>query len=105
MGKEQAEHADDAVKPARDAADSGSWEKYVEVQGGPLASRKSMPIKTASAWNDRLGKYEEPLGSQVIGIESGGVVYVFRIHEWTIERRCEAVPPWSSVYNYTLDGS
>ena len=37
--------------------------------------------------NDKPGRYDEPIGNQILGVSLGGVTYVTRLHEWTIEYR------------------
>ncbi len=113
------------------ATDRGDWSRYVELMGGARAKRKEQPVTLAKAWSDEPGRYHEPLGWQLHGLECGSLVIPTRIHEWTIrskpiaQRRAdtpaldetahvgaqpneneyngilEASPPWSSVNNCT----
>lgn len=68
------------------AADTGNWRHFVEVMGGPTAGRKARPVQLWRAWNDKPGRYGDPLGEQIAGVSAGAVVVPTRIHEWRIER-------------------
>lgn len=87
------------------AADAGNWARYVEVQGGPDVPRKLHPVRLAKAWSDKPGRYGDPAGERVFGVEceSGQVVRVTRVHTWEIKRaaRRGARGPWSPVNNCT----
>lgn len=66
------------------AADQGDWATFVRLMGGPNARRSDMPIKLHKVWNDRLGRYGEPIGKRIVGIEWDNVICVTRLHQWTI---------------------
>lgn len=87
------------------ASDNGDWCKFIQVLGGVDVKRADLPVKVARVWNDKPGRYGEPLGFQVYGVESGAVVVPTRIHSWTIKRgsgaSVEPAPPWSPVNNCT----
>jgi hypothetical protein len=72
-----------------DAADKGEWDRFVTLMGGPEAKRKDFPITIAKQWNDKLNRYKEPKGEEIIGIAWARVVFPTRIHTWTIQQRCE----------------
>ena len=40
---------------AAEAADSGNWQKYVELQGGPVVARKDLKITLLKVWSDSGG--------------------------------------------------
>ena len=40
-------------------------------------------------WSDEPGRYGEPKGWRVLGVELNGVVTITRIHEWTIEKKSD----------------
>lgn len=77
------------LNQAFQAADDGDWQSFVQLMGGPTAKRKDQPLKLAKAWNDRPGKYGEPLGWQVFGLEADNLVLPSRIHQWTVQARSE----------------
>ncbi len=45
------------------------------------------PVRIERIYNDKLGRYDEPIGEQIWGVRLGAVTYVTRLHEWTIEHR------------------
>jgi hypothetical protein len=75
----------DSIKECHTAADNGDFLGYLKFMGGACQKVKSLPIKIFKVWSDKLGKYGEPLGNVIKGIEYKGQFLVTRIHEWTIE--------------------
>lgn len=75
------------LSDAFEAADTGNWKHFVELMGGPGASRKDRPIQLARLWNDRLGRYWEPIGEEIFGVQAGEVVCPTRPHRWIVERQ------------------
>lgn len=69
---------------ARTAADEGDWAKYVELMGGVTARWVDHPIKLHKVWSDHPGRYGEPVGQRIMGVECGSVIHVTRIHQWTV---------------------
>jgi hypothetical protein len=64
------------------AADEADWARFTELMGGPDAPRKKHPIKLHKAWNDALGRYGEPIGERIYGVECDSVITVTRVHTW-----------------------
>ena len=54
--------------------------------GGPTAPRKEHPISLTKCWSDKNGRYGEPIGEKVIGVESLDSMTVTREHEWEIKK-------------------
>jgi len=79
------------LQELQEAADKGEWNRFVTLMGGPEAKRKDFPIAVAKQWNDKLNRYKEPKGDEIIGIAWGRVVFLTRIHTWTIQHRCEPI--------------
>jgi hypothetical protein len=52
--------------------------------GGPTASRKTHPIRLHKVWSDAAGRYGEPLGEQIKGVEGDDFTVVSRTHVWEI---------------------
>ncbi len=77
------------LQELHEAADKGEWDRFVMLMGGPEAKRKDFPISLAKQWNDKPNRYREPEGEEIIGITWASVVFPTRIHQWTIEHRCE----------------
>lgn len=99
---------EESIEAARLHADAGNWCGYVEAQGGPTVARDVRPVKLARAWSDKAGRYGEPVGDVVMGVECGPVVVVSRVHEWHVTRGVSdkgrggtLFRPWSPVNNYT----
>ena len=73
------------LEEAREAADDGDWAAYTEAQAGPMTDPRNCPIRLAKVWSDALGRYGEPVGYQVIGIEQDSMIIQTRLHTWTVE--------------------
>jgi hypothetical protein len=67
------------------AADSGDWHNFIKLFGGPNIERKDFIVTVAKNWNDKLNRYQEPTGYQIIGVDFGRVVIVTRDYQWKIE--------------------
>lgn len=67
------------------AADKSDW-------CGSLELMATNPVKIEKIYNDKLGRYDEPIGDQILGVSLGAATNVTRLHEWTIEYR-----PGSSI--------
>ena len=72
------------------AADQGDWATFVRLMGGANARRGDMPITLHKVWNDRPGRYGEPVGEQIVGIAWDKVICITRLHQWTINTASEA---------------
>ncbi len=115
---------------AQAAADQGKWWQFIQLMGGVTSKRKDNPIKLMKIESKELGKYGDPIGKKICGIETDTIQLPTRLHQWQIqkipvnteptERRSAkrlsgsdngsdreaafaAQPPWSSVNNCTLD--
>jgi hypothetical protein len=71
------------------AADKGEWDRFVTLMGGPTAKRKDFAISLAKQWNDEPNRYKEPKGDEIVGITWEKVVFPTRIHQWTVQHRCD----------------
>jgi hypothetical protein len=75
------EHTD-RMRQARSAADVGNWARYVEVMGGPIVSRRDLPVRVAytragERFDHKAGEsYPAPLTRY--GEEAKGVIYGVR---------------------------
>lgn len=69
------------------AADSGDWQNFVKLMGGPNMRRKDCPVKVLKKWSDKPNRYQEPSGYQIIGLDFNRVVIVTRTMQWKIEYR------------------
>lgn len=72
------------IRVAVAAADDGDWARFTELMGGPDAPRKKHPIKLYKAWSDEPGRYGEPVGERIYGVECDSVIAVTRIHTWVV---------------------
>ena len=96
--------------------------------GGVTAKRKDIPIKLMKGDCKELGKYGDPIGLKICGVEADSIQLLTRLHQWRIEKVATdeqstkrldaqrsygsgsdhevafaAQPPWSSVNNCTYD--
>lgn len=83
--------AEGVLADAWEAVDEGNWKRFVELMGGAQASRKDHPIRITRQWNDRLGRYYEPVGYQTFGVECGSTVCATRLHRWRVMRQSPKV--------------
>lgn len=72
---------DTAIACAKD----NDWAGYILAQGGIAQSRSDQYIKLYKEWSDTLGKFREPIGNVVRGIQAFGFTLITRIHKWTIK--------------------
>ena len=54
--------------------------------GGTTAKRKDNPIKLMKIDSKERGKYGDPIGKKIWGIETGAIQLPTRLHQWHIER-------------------
>jgi replication gene A protein len=113
---------------AQQAADQGEWWQFIQLMGGVTTKRKDIPIKLMKEDCKELGKYGDPIGQKICGVETDSIQLPTRLHQWRIEK-CSvdtqstkrldakrphgsgsdredafaAQPPWSSVNNCTLN--
>lgn len=111
---------------AQQAADENEWWKFIQLMGGTSAKRKDNPIRLMKEDCMEPGKYGDPIGQKICGVETDSIQLPTRLHQWRIER-CSvgtesmnrhaakspsgsvsdredtfaAQPPWSSVNNCT----
>jgi hypothetical protein len=111
------------LQEAQEAADKGEWWCFIQLMGGTTAKRKDQPIKLAKETIEELGKYGEPMGEKICGVQTNVTVLPTRLHQWHIEKLSRlsgstqsarperaparpdafaAKPPWSSVNNCTV---
>ncbi|MFN0317195.1 MAG: replication endonuclease [Burkholderiales bacterium] len=67
-----------------EAANKSLWCDYVSVMGGSSLPRKDRPVRLAREWHDLPGRYEEPIGFRVFGIEGGDHLLRTRLHSWHV---------------------
>ena len=67
-------------------------------------TRADFPLALTRIWSDRLGRYGEPVGYKVQGVQAGNVVVATRLHEWKIRLSGQLLHPWSPVNNCTVPG-
>ena len=54
--------------------------------GGATAKRKDNPIKLMKIDSKERGKYGDPIGKKICGVETDTVQLLTRLHQWHIER-------------------
>ena len=111
---------------AQQAADQGEWWQFIQLMGGATTKRKDNPIKLMKIDSKEPGKYGDPVGQKICGVQTDAFQLRTRLHQWRIERcaadklptiehcrmrlsgsGCDrknafaAQPPWSSVNNCT----
>lgn len=114
------------LQQAQEAADQGKWWLFIQLMGGATTNRKDNPIRLLKIDSQQPGKYGDPTGKKICGVETDTIQLPTRLHQWliqkipvnteSIERRSAkrpsesgsdheaafaAQPPWSSVNNCT----
>ncbi|MBX9895878.1 MAG: replication endonuclease [Nitrosomonas sp.] len=74
------------LEQARQAVDQGQWWQFVQLMGGTTANRKDNPIKLMKIDSKELGKYGDPIGKKICGVETDTIQLLTRLHQWHIER-------------------
>ena len=115
------------LQQAQQAADQGKWWLFIQLMDGSTAKRKDNPIKLMKIDSQEPGKYGDPIGKKICGVETETIQLPTRLHQWRIEKYVEenvlilngkilrlsgsgcdrknavaAQPPWSSVNNCTI---
>lgn len=72
------------LQAAFDAADTGDWAQFLQVLGGATPKRNALPVKLTKVESDQTGKYGDPIGEKIIGVEAGSIVIQTRIHQWKV---------------------
>lgn len=72
------------LQQAFEAADSGNWAQFLQTLGGATPKRKDLPIHLAKTETEGIGRYGDPKGKKIVGIQAGAIVLPTRIHQWRI---------------------
>lgn len=72
------------LRDAFEAADSGNWAQFLMVLGGATPKRSTLPVKLAKVESNETGKYGDPVGKRIIGVEADSIILPTRIHQWKI---------------------
>ena len=116
------------LEQARKAADQKEWWKFIQLMGGTTAKRKDNPISLLNIDSQKPGKYGDPIGKKICGVQTDSIQLPTRLHQWQIRKitvdtelteqqaamrtrgsdsgsdraaAFAAQPPWSSVNNCT----
>lgn len=98
---------DGIAEQVRLAADEGNHFLYIKNMGGMNQGRDCYTVKLFKEPTGKLGKYEEEIQEQIIGIlDASGEFFAAPLHKWEIKKvsnNSEAAfdLPWSSVNNCT----
>lgn len=75
---------DDHLKALINAADSGNWQAFTELSGGPTAARNSQPLRAMYIVKDKPNKYGEA-ANKILGLIFHGMKAIkTRLREWTV---------------------
>lgn len=119
LRRTEAEGLSETVEAARIAADVGDWARYVEVMGGPLVSRRDLPVRLAMTrpgmrWNVSAQleedaprtRYGDAAPASVYGVRdvARGRAFQSRRYRWEIRRgsvgdAAQPRRPWTRVNN------
>ena len=85
------------IESARLAAEEPSWSAYMEAQGGARPPLSGWAVRLHKCYVAEPGLYGDPLGMQVTGVESDGLVEITRAGEWRIEWPISR--PWCGFFS------
>ncbi len=54
--------------------------------GGTTSKRKDNPIKLLKIESKELGKYGDPIGQKICGVQTDSLQLPTRLHQWRIEK-------------------
>jgi hypothetical protein len=102
------------LEDARLAADGGDWEKYLELQGGVVASRADMPLRvyTVERVDTDTGEVISNRYGEIVGKVEGIVMMETdrlktRLHIWRIQPKAgqpaKTTPAWAEDVQYAAD--
>ena len=74
------------LQQAQQAVDQGKWWQFIQLMGGATAMRKDNPIKLMRIDSKERGKYGDPIGKKICGVETDTAQLPTRLHQWHIER-------------------
>ena len=75
--------------------------------GGVTSTRKDNPIKLMKIESKELGKYGDPIGQKICGVQTDSIQLPTRLHQWRIERCTVNTEPteWRSAKHPSGSGS
>lgn len=69
------------LQQAQQAVDQGKWWLFIQLMGGATANRKDNPIKLMKIDSKERGKYGDPIGKKICGVETGTIQLSTRLHQ------------------------
>lgn len=70
------------LKEAFEAADAGQWAEFLKVMGGATPKRKELPITLAKVESEETGRYGDPIGKKIIGVQTESTLLQTRTRQW-----------------------
>lgn len=74
------------LQQAQHAADQGKWWQFIQLLGGTTTKRKDSPIRLMKEERKELGKYGDPIGQKICGVETDSIQLLTRLYQWRIEK-------------------
>ena len=74
------------LQQAQQAADQNKWWQFIQLMGGTTSKRKDNPIKLLKIESKELGKYGDPIGQKICGVQTDSLQLPTRLHQWRIEK-------------------
>ena len=99
----------------RQAAQNGDWASFVNLMGGPFATRKDIKVKLAYGARQKLdketgevsehttSKYGDDAKDSVIGLIHAGVTILSRIHFWEVKPTPQVVEACQKIMHGVVD--
>lgn len=74
------------LQQAQEVADQGKWWLFIQLMGGATTNRKDNPIRLLKIDSQQPGKYGDPIGKKICGVETDTIQLPTRVHQWQIQK-------------------
>ena len=81
------------LKQAQRAADQNKLWQFIQLMGGVTSKRKDNPITLLEVESKELGKYGNPIGQKICGVQIDSIQLPARLHQWHIPKYTLDIEP------------
>ncbi|MCO6433720.1 replication endonuclease [Nitrosomonas nitrosa] len=74
------------LQQAQQAADQAQWGRFIQLMGGITTNRKAILIKLMKEECTEPGKYGDPKGKRICGLQTDTIMLPTRLHQWSIKK-------------------
>lgn len=87
----------------RIAADAGDWQAFIELCGGPGASRILRGVSILRVETESMSHYDDEPVMAIAGVVVDSLEYLCRDTRWQIWRKADLLGPWTRENNCTVE--